>query len=650
MGHCITGGGAAGGPPLYRAARSERTITARRKIAGEAGVRCITRIVLASLGAAACGAAPETRAAAAYAAPVAVVAGKGGAVLYVAEHGAWAVAALERASGKVLYRTVLEEPPAALALAPDGTRLYVAAGGLEGRVYVVDAAAGAVRGAFAAGHTPSALVAAPDGKTLYVCNRFTNDVQCLDLPSGKETARIAARREPVAAALTPDGAVRLVANLLPAGPADGAYTAAEITVIDTAARAAVEPIRLPNGSTGVRGLCVSPCGARAYATHVLGRYQLPTTQVERGWMNTNAVTVIDAARRAPAATVLLDEVDAGAANPWGAACTPDGAWLCVAHAGTHEVSIIDRVALEERLRKAAAGERVTEVSAALADAPNDLAFLTGIRRRVALRGNGPRGICIAGGKVYAAEYFSDSVGGVDIAAGARMDAASFPLGAGAPPETGRRGEMLFNDAALCFQGWQSCASCHPDGRADGLNWDLMNDGLGNPRNTKSLLFAHATPPSMITGVRASAEQAVRAGITHIQFAVRPEEEAAAIDAYLESMQPVPSPFLVGEAGRAAAERGRAVFERAGCARCHSGPLLTDLRLVDVGTGRERDAGVALDTPTLREVWRTAPYLSDGRAASIRDVLTAHNPGDRHGKTSDLRPEELDDLAAFILSR
>jgi len=31
-------------------------------------------------------------------------------------------------------------------------------------------------------------------------------------------------------------------------------------------------------------------------------------------------------------------------------------------------------------------------------------------------------------------------------------------------------------------------------------------------------------------------------------------------------------------------------------------------------------------------------------------LTAHNPGDRHGKTSDLRPEELDDLAAFILSR
>ncbi|MFR4223722.1 MAG: hypothetical protein ACLT38_08855 [Akkermansia sp.] len=27
--------------------------------------------------------------------------------------------------------------------------------------------------------------------------------------------------------------------------------------------------------------------------HVLSRYQVPTTQLDRGWMNTNAVTVID---------------------------------------------------------------------------------------------------------------------------------------------------------------------------------------------------------------------------------------------------------------------------------------------------------------------------------------------------------------------
>ena len=52
-------------------------------------------------------------------------------------------------------------------------------------------------------------------------------------------------------------------------------------------------------------------------------------------------------------------------------------------------------------------------------------------------------------------------------------------------------------------------------RPDALNWDLLNDGIGNPKNTLSLLLSHQTPPVMITGVRASAEDAVRAGIKYI---------------------------------------------------------------------------------------------------------------------------------------
>jgi hypothetical protein len=42
---------------------------------------------------------------------------------------------------------------------------------------------------------------------------------------------------------------------------------------------------------------VSPDGRFAYVTHTLGRYQLPTTQLERGWMNTNALSIIDVGRR-----------------------------------------------------------------------------------------------------------------------------------------------------------------------------------------------------------------------------------------------------------------------------------------------------------------------------------------------------------------
>jgi cytochrome c peroxidase len=215
----------------------------------------------------------------------------------------------------------------------------------------------------------------------------------------------------------------------------------------------------------------------------------------------------------------------------------------------------------------------------------------------------------------------------------------------------RKGQMLFNDAELCFQGWQSCASCHPsDARADALNWDLLNDGLGNPKNTKSLLLAHETPPAMITGIRENAEAGVRAGIRYIQFAVRPEEEAAAIDEYLKSLKPVPSPHLVDGKLSESAERGQKIFDKAGCASCHTGLLHTDLKTHDVGTGKDLDKDRRFDTPTLVEVWRTSPYLYDGRATTIEEVLTIYNPGDKHGVTSNLTEAEIKDLAEFILSQ
>jgi cytochrome c peroxidase len=204
--------------------------------------------------------------------------------------------------------------------------------------------------------------------------------------------------------------------------------------------------------------------------------------------------------------------------------------------------------------------------------------------------------------------------------------------------------MLFHDADLCFQRWQSCASCHPGARADGLNWDLLNDGLGTPKNTKSMVWAHRTPPAMSLGVRETAETAVRAGIRHIQFVVRPEADAAAIDAYLKSLEPLPSPYTSGNV-----QSGKHVYEKAGCRQCHAPPLYTSLKAYDVGTGTDREAGQAFDTPTLVELWRTAPYLHDGRAVTLEEVLTKFNPGDRHGKTSSLSATELEELIAFLLS-
>ncbi len=141
---------------------------------------------------------------------------------------------------------------------------------------------------------------------------------------------------------------------------------------------------------------------------------------------------------------------------------------------------------------------------------------------------------------------------------------------------------------------------------DALNWDLLNDGMGNPKQTKSMLWSHRTPPAMLSGVRETAETAVRAGIRFIQFAVRPEEDARAIDEYLKSLAPVPSPHLDHGRPSAVALRGARCFEEAGCAACHPPPLYTNLKAYDAGTGVGPDAGQPLDTPTLVELWRTAP--------------------------------------------
>jgi len=589
-----------------------------------------------------------------YLSPLVVIADKDGQNLYIAEYTANQVAVFSLAERKVSTVISLPDPPTGLALSPDQSRLYVTGGSPAGRVHIVDLTTCKLTASLPVGHTPVAPVLHPDGRTLYVCNRFNNDVSVIDLATVKELKRIPVSREPVAAVITPDGRHLFVANLLPAGPADVGYTGAVVSVIDTAAGKVTDSIDLPNGSTELRGVCISPDSRYVYVTHILGRYQMPTTQLERGWMNTNALSIIDVAERKLVNTVLLDDIDLGAANPWAVACTSDGKYICVTHAGTHELSRIDREALHHKLANAARGLASSPSLNALSypeDVPNDLGFLVGLRRRIPLAGNGPRGLALVGNYAYVAEYFSDSIAVVDILAEtADSRPQSIGLGSDKPMTLVRRGEMLFHDATMCFQHWQSCSTCHPDARADGLNWDLLNDGMGNPKNTKSLLLAHKTPPAMITGIRPNAETAVRSGIRFIQFVVRPEEDAAAIDAYLKSLKLVPSPYLVNGELSEAARRGKAVFEQAHCASCHSGPLYTDRQKYDVELGKDREKNLEFDTPTLVEVWRTAPYLYDGRAATIKEVLTKYNPGDTHGATSGLSEQQINDLVEFVLTR
>jgi cytochrome c peroxidase len=175
--------------------------------------------------------------------------------------------------------------------------------------------------------------------------------------------------------------------------------------------------------------------------------------------------------------------------------------------------------------------------------------------------------------------------------------------------------------------------------------------VGNPKDTKSLVWSHRTPPSMSLGIRATAEIAVRSGIQNSLEATLPEDVPKAMDEWLKSLQPAPSPHLVDGKMSASARRGERLFQSSGvgCANCHEPPLFTDLRSYDVGTQNAYDKEARdFDTPTLRELWRTAPYPHDGSAGTLRDVITTRNPKDQHGATSQLKPEELDDLVEYLI--
>ncbi len=599
-----------------------------------------------------------------YLGPSDVVGTGGGTSLLVVNAGARQVV-VTRVEGKVTHSIEMPATPTGLVLSPDGATAYVTCAAPEGTVCVVDLPSGRVTTEIPAGHTPTGPSISPDGRRLYVCNRFTGDVSLIDLRARKELARVPAIREPIASALTPDGKLLLVANHLPADRADrhgvDAVSAA-VTVIDTQT---FEPtaIRLTTGSSSLRGICLSPGGRYAYVVHILSRYHLPTIQVQHGWMNANAMSIIDVAARRLINTVLLDELGRGAANPWDVACTADGKWICISHAGTHEMSVIDAAGLLAKLRAMPLeghsnafifGEPFYYGSSRTysgADVANDPTFLDGLRRRIKLEGNGPRGLAVAGSTVYVAEHFTDSLAVVDLRAPTGTAVRSFALGPKPALSLRRRGQMHFCDARLCFEGWQSCNSCHPDARADGLNWDLLNDGTGNPKNAKSLLFAHATPPAMASGVRPTAEEAVRSGVTQIQFAACPEQVALAIDEYLKGLKPVASPHLVDGRLSEAARRGKKLFfsEQVGCAECHPAPLYSDMQMHDVGSRGPRDRRADFDTPTLIEVWRTAPYMHDGRYTTVRELIVEGRHGFRDGGAGKLSERQIDDLVEFVLS-
>jgi hypothetical protein len=245
------------------------------------------------------------------------------------------------------------------------------------------------------------------------------------------------------------------------------------------------------------------------------------------------------------------------------------------------------------------------------------------------------------------------------------------------------GKRIFNSAAdsrMTPQGYLTCAVCHFDGFEDGRVFDFTSRGEGM-RNTTSLLGRRGTGQGpvhwsgnfdeiqdfeqeireLFSGHGFMSDDALMLG-TRSQALGEPKAgkspELDALAAYVTSLEHVnPSPFRNQDGSLTeSAVAGKLLFGKLGCDFCHAGKDFTDSargRLHDVGTLKpssgSRSGGplLGIDTPTLLGVWETAPYLHDGSAATLRDVLVTRNPDDQHGFVSSLAPEQVEQLLAYL---
>ena len=571
------------------------------------------------------------------------------AVLYAGTH---TLQVDETASGRELFSTPLAGEPTGVCY--DGEFFYVTYFGRMQKIALSEGQKGRVVADVAMGHSPCWPVVLPDGKVAFA-DRFRGEVVVCNAGDLSVVKRMKVSREPVSLAFCPQENLLVVAHHLPDAGSHAGVVSIPVTFISCADYSIASVLPLKNGSGSARCVTVSPDGRYAVIPHTIARFTVHTSQVEQGWQNTNAISIIDLKKRDLTASVLLDDIYRGAANPWAASFSTDGAELYVTHAGLHEVSRIDFPKLLKKIAGAETRSNPYNLSQPAA-LENDLSFIADCRTRIPLQGKGPRSLCTVEGEVWAGNYFS---GTLESLHGKIVVQTASPPPQEQAHSLARRGEQLFNDASLCFENWQSCASCHPDGRADGFNWDLMNDKLGNPKNAMSLLHSHASPPAMSTGIRPDAEYAVRAGIRLIQFSEPTEEDARAIDAYLRSMKPIPSPYLDPDGQLTEkAKRGEALFREKNCIACHKGDFYSDRKLHDIGTHTPFDFTVKegekvpqrnFVTARLSECWRTAPYLHSGAYYTLEELFEKGDHAMIRKAAATMTEIQKEEIIEYILS-
>ncbi|HWQ53463.1 MAG TPA: multiheme c-type cytochrome [Bryobacteraceae bacterium] len=576
----------------------------------------------------------------------------GGKELWVTCEAADSVIVVDTAARKSVAEIPVGGMPIEVAFAPGGKLAFVS-NRHDDTVSVIDTGSRKIVKTLATGDEPHGVLTDRQGKYLYVANTSSGDVSVFDIASLTYVKTLSASRGPWSLALSPDGAVMLLTNMLARFSPLRTPFASELTSID-AERGTVDERRVVDGANMMMGVDWHPSGKFALATLNRTKSLVPMTRLMQGWTITNGLAIMW--RDGAVDQVLLDEPNMGFADPSDVACTPDGRYALVTSAGTDRVAVVDIAKLTAALGRATKHEREHVI-------PNHQGYPTEfVLKHIDVKNN-PRGVLVApdGSEAYVANSLDDSLSVIDLK---RLEAvARIDLGGSREITRYRQGERLFHNARITFRHQHSCASCHPDGHIDSVTYDIESDGIGiSPVDNRTLRGILDTAPFKWEGTNPSLSRQCGARLSVFFTRLLPftPEELAAVDRYVTAIERPPNRYRsLGAPLNPAQRRGKAVFGRTmtndgrtipienRCITCHFPPYFTDRQLHDVGTRMPADRQGKFDAPHLNNIYDSAPYLHNGMAATLEEIWTVYNPDDRHGVTNDMTKDQLNELVEYL---
>ncbi|UCG56663.1 MAG: PQQ-binding-like beta-propeller repeat protein [Phycisphaerales bacterium] len=529
---------------------------------------------------------------------------------------------------RVVARTYVGGEPRSLAISPDDSRLYVALAGTS-QIVVLDCDSLKELVRFDVSGTLRAALPSADGKALFVADFDGDRVLRLEAETGRVEATSTHINRPTCLALAADGSEIYAVS----------FRTGQIVVLDGRC-VLLRRLDVPSQLNQCHTITVGP-GGLLYAPQTRSDAVVGGTTFDRSVFP--AIVVADPQGARALIKYHPDLLVVPPHRPVEVAV--DRRTVYLASAGSDDVLAIDR----------------------------DSGFAKWHTQRV---GAEPGGIVLDSTRrrLYVITITGQEILTLDARTGDVLSRTRFTNDPTLPEIA--RGRYLFGtatDKRLTKDQWMSCAVCHPNGDQDGRQWDF-GDG---PLDATSLRGCLRTSPLHVTGHLDEIQDTY--DFTRLVMAGQwflPREEMQeylgrsnagldpdldALAAYIAHLVPRRYPKLSTESAELI-EKGKEIFfsRQANCASCHPPPLYTDsgkrtaggaFVLHDVGTrlATEDKRHQRLDTPSLIGLRRSEPYLHDGRAGTLEEVLTKYNPGDKHGRTSHLSNEDIRALAEFLRS-